>query len=320
MSEYNEDLKNDQNNLIDLKRSHMVTEDNLKQAQKRQTFMDVPQIYSTDESRTMPNLHGFIKMKPEIYDGNIEFDDYEERFSSLATLNGWDNKTKSLILSIMLYGPARTFFSTLPDVVRFDYLQLVDRLKRRFGSLSKHPMYWASQLDERSRQIGESVAKFADEIFLLVKKAYPTEMTYNNLQQVALQYFYKSLDPEMKYKCIERGCTELRQAVAIVDLYESIVGENKPLKNSDSEVNVTKLHVNLENKIYGLQTKNQINTSISRPILGSKSVIEHQAMKSKSSNNLLINQQNRNDSCTKCYACGSMTHLIRHCSLLKNKA
>ena len=279
------------------------------------TLKDIPLVHHPQESKTMSDTLCF-KVMPEKYDGTTDFDDYEDRFSCIANLNSWDYKTKTLMLTVMLYESARTFYTTLPDFVRSDYVQLVQRLKQRFGSTAKHPIIWASELDERVRKVGESAANFADEIFLLVKRAYPTGMTYNNLQQLALQYFYKSLEPKMKYTCIERECTELRQAVEIVDLYESIVGRYETLSNADNDDNLTKLQVDLVNKLEP-RTEPQRNTRSSRPILGKRCVYDIQAKENQSSSDLIILKKTKNNSNKRCYACNSKFHLIRHCSFIK---
>ena len=161
-----------------------------------------------------------IKMKPESYEGKEDFDSYLERFETCALLSSWSTRERSLVLSAMMKGAARTFFQTLPENVKNDYRLLIASLQGRFGSTSKHTQYWMTKFAERTRKSEEPVAAFADEILLLAQKAYPRDMTQENLNQVALQQLYKSLEPETKWKCIEKKCESIWEAVEVVETYE----------------------------------------------------------------------------------------------------
>ena len=45
-------------------------------------------------------------------------------------------------------------------------------------------------------------------------------------EMLALDQLYKSVFPELKYKCISKNCTSVTQAVSIIELYEGILGED----------------------------------------------------------------------------------------------
>jgi hypothetical protein len=46
----------------------------------------------------------FSKIKPQIYDGKDDFDEYLAQFQIMAELNGWNYNTKSLALASSLSG------------------------------------------------------------------------------------------------------------------------------------------------------------------------------------------------------------------------
>ena len=55
------------------------------------------------------NIHkvGNVVMKPQLYEGEEDLDEYLAQFEILAEINGWDYTTKSLYLAGSLKGGAR---------------------------------------------------------------------------------------------------------------------------------------------------------------------------------------------------------------------
>jgi hypothetical protein len=134
------------------------------------------------------------------------------------------------MLAAMLKGTARKFFTGLNARDKSDYFVLIDHLRQRFGCQSKHQQFWLSQLDARNRQPGETAATLGDDLLLLARRAYPKGMTDMNLQKLALQQFYKSLEPEMRWRCIEKNCITIDEAVEAVETYETVMGKSNPLR------------------------------------------------------------------------------------------
>ena len=118
-------------------------------------------------------------------------------------------------------GTARVFLQTLPEKMRNQYRTLKSCLEKRFGSTSKPRHYWAHQLSERMRGPDETIAEYADEVLLLAKRAYPHDMTQHNLNVIALQQMYRSLDRETRQRCIEKKCQSIAEAVEVVELFET---------------------------------------------------------------------------------------------------
>lgn len=209
--------------------------------------------------RRESNVSG-IKMKPENYDGKEDFDSYLERFETCAVLNGWNLRERCLVLSTKMVGTARTFFQTLPYDVKGSYRYLVQEFKGRFGSGSKHTQYWITKFNERLRKSDEPIATLADEILLLAQKAYPKGMTQENLNQVALQQLYKSLDSDTKWKCIEARVDTIGDAVEIVETYEAFAkgGNKKSVRQvTADDSNSSKLMKEIVERIKTLESQSQ---------------------------------------------------------------
>ena len=83
-----------------------------------------------------------------------------------------------------------------------------------------------SVFDARMRISGESVAAIADDLLLLARRAHPN-LDRKSVKQLALQQFYKSLEPQLKWRCIERDCRSLGEAVELVETYESVMGQRQ---------------------------------------------------------------------------------------------
>ena len=84
---------------------------------------------------------------------------------------------------------------------------------------------WISRLEARVRRQNESIAELGDDLRRMSQRA---DSSLNNeaKEMSALNQLYKSVSPELKYKCISENCTSVTQAVSIIELYEGIPGED----------------------------------------------------------------------------------------------
>ncbi|KAK7480222.1 hypothetical protein BaRGS_00028498, partial [Batillaria attramentaria] len=172
--------------------------------------------------RRPESSHKRLQLKPEHYDGSDDFESYIDQFECCAHLGGWSEREKALALAASLKGQARRFYVSLGVEAKHDYQLLTFQLEQRFGSGSRHGIYWKTQFENKIRQPGESISAFTDELLLLTTKAYPHLDSYTQ-QHLAMQQFFKSLDPELRLKCIENNCQTLREAKEIVDVYETVM-------------------------------------------------------------------------------------------------
>ncbi|KAH3876942.1 hypothetical protein DPMN_000795, partial [Dreissena polymorpha] len=57
----------------------------------------------------------------------------------------------------------------------------------------------------------------------LLGRENPAGLDHQAHEMLALNQLYKSISPELKFKCISEGCQSVTQAVALVEMYESIM-------------------------------------------------------------------------------------------------
>ena len=234
-----------------------------------------------------------INMKPEPYDGKEDFDTYIQRFETCAFLGRWSDREKSMVLATMLNGSARIFLQTLTEREKRRYDVLKFRLETRFGSTSKHGQYWVNKFNERMRHPNETIASFADEILLLANKAYPLDMSQRNLNQVALQQIYKSLEPETRWKCIERKCETVAEAVEIIETYEAF---SKGMgKKTARQVSTSEEHDSIEELFCRIRT------------LESKSDPPNESERKRKF------EPRNPDYYKQCYGCGKIGHISKNC-------
>ena len=113
---------------------------------------------------------------------------------------------------------------TLMPAERLSYHTLVVKLGLRFSNARQQPM-WISRLEARVRRHNESIAELGDDLRCMSQRAY-SSLNNEAKEMLALNQLYKSVSPELKYKCISKNCTSVTQAVSIIELYEAILGED----------------------------------------------------------------------------------------------
>ena len=104
--------------------------------------------------------NGHTKVKPQLYDGLTNIDEYLTQFNIIAEINQWSCDTKALHLASCLTGSARSLLSELDSVHRRNFSSLVSALQRRFGTVNRAEVYRA-QLKNRVRQRGETIPELA---------------------------------------------------------------------------------------------------------------------------------------------------------------
>ena len=103
---------------------------------------------------THENAH--TKVKPQLYDGLTDIDEYLTQFNIVTEINEWNNQTKALYLASSLTGSARSLLSELDSEHRRNFSELVTALNSRFGTVNKAEIYCAL-LKIRVSQRGETV-------------------------------------------------------------------------------------------------------------------------------------------------------------------
>ena len=169
-------------------------------------------------------LHTSPHMKPQTYNGDEDWESYLNHFEICAKLGRWSYQDRVLYLAASLRGNAQVYYMALMPAERSSYHTLVVKLGLRFSNASQQPM-WISRLEARVRRQNESIAELGDDLRRMSQRAY-SSLNNEAKEMLALNQLYKSVSPEMKYKCISKNCTSVTQAVSIIELYEAILGED----------------------------------------------------------------------------------------------
>ena len=169
-------------------------------------------------------LHTSPHMKPQTYNGDEDWESYLNHFEIYAKLGRWSYQDRVLYLAASLRGNAQVYYMTLMPAERLSYHTLVVKLGLRFSNARQQPM-WISRLEARVRRQNESIAELGDDLRCMSQRAY-SSLNNEAKEMLALNQLYKSVSPELKYKCISKNCTSVTQAVSIIELYEAILGED----------------------------------------------------------------------------------------------
>ena len=102
-------------------------------------------------------------MKPQLYDGDDDLNDYLAQFEILANINNCDYITKSLYLAGSLKGEAITLLNELDRDQRRDYDSLVMVLNTKYGSAERSELYRA-KLQTRITGTDETLPELASEL------------------------------------------------------------------------------------------------------------------------------------------------------------
>lgn len=151
------------------------------------------------------------KIKPQIYDGSDDLEEYLTQFNLLAELNGTNYRTKALLLASSLSGGARAILNEMSDREKRDFDSLVSILKNRYGSENRSEVF-RSELQSRVRLRNETLPELAQAIKKLTRRAYPgtTELVRDTL---ALDYFIDAIpESEIRLRLREVGPKSMTEA------------------------------------------------------------------------------------------------------------
>ena len=86
---------------------------------------------------------------------------------------------------------------------------------------------------------GEAVSGLGDDIWQMIQRAY-FDCDYRSQEQFALQHFYLVIDVAMKVKCIENKCSNILDAVNIVERYEALYEDKR--ESHKKTVSLNQMH------------------------------------------------------------------------------
>lgn len=257
-----------------------------------------------------------VAVKPELYDGTEDWEEYISHFEVCAELGRWRPYDRVLALAAALKGPARTFYISLSTAEKRDYDVLIQRLGQRFGS-TRQQNRWLSRLEARKRKPGESIAALADDLRQMAQRAY-TDLDNRAQEVLALNQLYKNVAPEVKYQCTSHECRTVTYAVEIIERYEAILGDSTEKKRASVRAITEKVAEKDNDPTEISLDKDDIKTLAKRiEELESRSRTEqHPANKnSRPRFNTKTNSSTTQRRELRCYLCNSPDHLCRRCPI-----
>ena len=136
---------------------------------------------------------------PDTFSGRPtdDFSIWHSQFELAAVANGWTTSPVKLqMLVLRLRGSALRAYHALPPAERTTYNKSVHQLRKRFSPAERASVHRAT-LRARLCRPDESLAELADDISLLVARAYPDLTDAATIDQRALDALINSLDPQL---------------------------------------------------------------------------------------------------------------------------
>lgn len=162
-----------------------------------------------------------LKIKPQIYDGTDDFEEYLAQFQIMAELNGWNYNVKSLALASSLSGRARTLLAELDENKCRDFNALVSALRNRYGSENRSELFKA-ELQGKIRGRNETIPELVESIKKLTRKAY-RNVTSDVADTLAIDYFIDAIpESEIRLRLKELGPKTMTEAENIAVKLETL--------------------------------------------------------------------------------------------------
>ena len=153
-------------------------------------------------AQQLPTIQKFTG--EERQQGGETIKDWKEQFEMVATLGGWDERSKLVNLVTRLRGQAYSFYRSCTMQQRSSYTTMMEELVKRFTPVRLQAVQ-SSQFHERKQKPQESVDDYAQDLCRLFHKAYPTAQrgsreTEELGQSVLSNQFVSGLKPKLKTK------------------------------------------------------------------------------------------------------------------------
>ena len=161
-------------------------------------------------------------MKVEKFNGSGSIDTFLTKFAICARYNNWSEDDKVSHLQVSLTESAGQLLWDSGDSTQLSFDTLVQRLRRRYGSVGQKERYQA-ELRDRRRGANESLEELQQDIRRLMTKSYPNEGASSMVDTVAKDYFIAALEnyPVLQMKVREQEPQDLETACKEAVRFES---------------------------------------------------------------------------------------------------
>ena len=176
-----------------------------------------------------------FSLRPEKYDGKVDFEGWVNQFEEYATLGQWTEEEKSSLLFLSLTAGARMYFVGLPEREKIAYATRVEALRRRYGQETDTSIA-LQELAGLRRGKNQSAKELADSARRLASRAYHSN-DYASQEKAALDAFQTAVGEDLQLKCAERSCRTLEMAVETVEIQERYTKRAvRALKQEESDM------------------------------------------------------------------------------------
>lgn len=123
-------------------------------------------------SSTTRRLRDGTRRRPQEFDGSVSWEAYKTQFELLASARQWSREEMALQLVCALKGAALEVLNQLPAAQRSSYSEVTAALERRYGHQHQSEVF-RTRFRARTRGPGETLTRLAQDLEVLVRRAYP---------------------------------------------------------------------------------------------------------------------------------------------------
>ncbi|KAK8373940.1 hypothetical protein O3P69_014567 [Scylla paramamosain] len=128
--------------------------------------------YPSAASSTSRRLKDGTRRRPQEFDGTVSWEAYKTQCELLASARQWSRPEMAMQLVWALKGPALEVLNQLPAAQRCSYSKVTATLERRYGYQHQTEVF-RTRFRARLRGPGETLTRLAQDLEVLVRRAYP---------------------------------------------------------------------------------------------------------------------------------------------------
>ncbi|XP_063875862.1 uncharacterized protein LOC135108633 [Scylla paramamosain] len=128
--------------------------------------------YPSAASSTSRRLKDGMRRRPQELDGTVSWEAYKTQFELLASARQWSRPEMAMQLVWALKRPALEVLNQLPAAQRCSYSKVTATLERRYGYQHQTEVF-RTRFRARLRGPGETLTRLAQDLEVLVRRAYP---------------------------------------------------------------------------------------------------------------------------------------------------